>query len=113
MRACDLWRRVSKTYVIFEFCIKSLVLFLQDLGRVEASIGNFAKQIETYKTEKERWLKRFKDGKAELVQLTKEITDKVSRLLIAMLVPLPLFIFKYFIAATENNARTIYEMQTN
>lgn len=48
------------------------------MSRVEASIGKFAKQIETCRIEKERWLARFKVAKVEMVQLTKEISNDVS-----------------------------------
>lgn len=51
--------------------------YLQDINRVEASIGKFAKQIDAFQIDKIRWLKRFQDGKMELAQTRKQITDEV------------------------------------
>lgn len=57
---------------------KPFLFFLKDINRAEASIGKFGKQIETFQADKAGWLKRFKDGKANLVQLKKQIVNDVS-----------------------------------
>lgn len=43
-----------------------------------ASIGKFAKQAEACQTDKGRWMERYMSAKAELIQLKKQITDKVG-----------------------------------
>ena len=49
---------------------------------MKASTDKFGKQIETYQEEKLKWNKRFNEAHAELTKLKKQITDKVSALLV-------------------------------
>lgn len=51
--------------------------FFQDIARVEASIGQFSKQMEVYRIDKERWSSRFKVSRAQLTEIQNEINNMV------------------------------------
>lgn len=53
------------------------MFFFQDIARVEASIGQFSKQMEVYRIDKERWSSRFKVSRAQLTEIQKEINNMV------------------------------------
>lgn len=53
------------------------MFFLQDIARVEASIGQFSKQMEVYRIDKERWSSRFKVSRAQLTEIQNEINNMV------------------------------------
>lgn len=59
--------------LIFDFCY-----LLQDIARVEASIDKFSKQMEVFRTEKDRWMSRFKASRAQLIELQNEIAEMVT-----------------------------------
>lgn len=51
--------------------------YSQDIAKVEASIDTFSKQMEVYRTDKERWMERFKDQSIYLDKLQKEAEQTV------------------------------------
>lgn len=53
-------------------------MLLQDIARVEASIGKFVKQIEVCRNDKERWMSRFKSSRLQLTKIQNEIATLVS-----------------------------------
>lgn len=59
--------------------------FFQDIARVEASIGQFSKQMEVYRIDKERWSSRFKVSRAQLTEIQKEINNMVFNFVLQIL----------------------------
>lgn len=51
---------------------------LQDIAKVEASIGKFSKQMDVCRMDKERWMCRFKASRAQLAEIQNEIAALVS-----------------------------------
>lgn len=60
-------------------------MFFQDIARVEASIGQFSKQMEVYRIDKERWSSRFKVSRAQLTEIQKEINNMVFNFVLQIL----------------------------
>lgn len=55
-----------------------VILYLQDLAKVEASIGKFSRQMEVYRIDKDRWMCRFKESRAQLAEAQNTIATLVS-----------------------------------